>query len=77
MYLHLPPFVSFLDPAMMGLFWGYVKWFLFILAPIIMIWFAVEVVGRFVGIVKGTVEEAGEENEYRRRRKWDDEDDFY
>lgn len=64
---------TILDGANMAQFWEYVKYFLFFIAPLVMIWVAVEVVGRFVGVVKDTVED--EENP--RRRRYDDEDDHY
>ena len=71
--MDLPPFVTFLDGAMMGLFWGYVKWFLFLVAPLVMIWVAIEIAARFSGVVKGAVED---DDDYRRRRH-DEDDDYY
>lgn len=67
------PFQTMLDGPNMAQFWEFVKYFLFFVAPIVMIWVAVELVGRFVGVVRNTVED----EEYPRRRRYDDEDDYY
>lgn len=70
----LPPFVTILDGGNMNLFWGYVKWFLFLVAPLVMIWVAVELVGRFTRVVKTSVED--EDEDYRRRSRYDDYDEY-
>lgn len=72
--MDLPPFVTILDGGNMNLFWGYVKWFLFLAAPLVMIWVAVELVGRLVGVVKTSVED--DEYEEYRRRSQDDYDEY-
>lgn len=69
----VPPYQTFLDGENMGIFWEYVKWILFLVAPIVMIWVAIELVGRFTKVVKGTVHD----EEIRRRRTYDDDDDYY
>jgi hypothetical protein len=39
----------------MGEFWKIMKWVLFYIAPIIMIWFAIHAVTEFISRVKGSV----------------------
>lgn len=68
------PYQTMLDGAFMGEFWGYVKYFLFFIAPVVMIWVAVQLVGRFVGVVRNSVED---DEEYVRRRRYDDDEDYY
>lgn len=69
------PYQTILDGANMATFWEFVKYFLFFIAPIIMIWVAIELAGRIGGVIKGAVHE-GEDYD-RRRRRYDGEDDDY
>lgn len=57
-------------------FWEFVKYFLFLVGPIIMIWVAVELVKRLVGMVRESTENADDDVYYERRRR-QDEDDYY
>jgi len=68
------PYQTILDGANMGQFWEYVKYFLFFIAPVVMIWVAIEIVGRVVGVVRNTVED---DDRPRRIRYDDDDDDYY
>lgn len=69
------PYQTILDGANMAQFWGYVKYFLFFVAPVVMIWVAVVLVGRVAGVVRHTVED--EKNPRRRRYDDEDDDDYY
>lgn len=68
--MDLPPFVTILDGKAMDQFWGYIKWFLFLVAPVVMIWVAIELVGWLAGVIRGTVED---DDKPRRRHEEDDE----
>ncbi|HHY72268.1 MAG TPA: hypothetical protein GX497_03405 [Bacillus bacterium] len=48
----MPEFQTFFTGARLADFWYYVKWFLFLVAPIVMIFIAAEVVGRIIGVIK-------------------------
>lgn len=66
----MPEFQSFLDGQNMATFWGNVKWILFLVAPIVMIWFAVDVVGWLIKAIRGAM--GATEN-----KRTDDDDDIY
>ena len=72
--MELPPFVTFLDGNNMTDFWQTVKLFLFYIAPVFMIWVAVELVGWIIRTVRNTVDD---EDTGRRHRYHDDDDDDY
>lgn len=67
--MQLPPYVTFLDSQNMAFLWDVLKWILFAVAPMIMIWVAIQMVGHLVGVVKGTIDD---DEEYERRRPYDD-----
>lgn len=68
----MPPYQTILDGQNMDIFWGYVKWILFLVAPLVMIWVAVEIVGRVSVMIKKTVQ-----HEDRERYVPDDDDNYY
>lgn len=68
------PYQTMLDGEFMGQFWEYVKYFLFFVAPLVMIWVAIQLVGRLVGVVRNSVED---DDEYSRRRRYNDDEDYY
>lgn len=43
---------TFLDGQNMAQFWEFVKWFLFLVAPMVMIWVAIEVIGWLIKIIR-------------------------
>jgi hypothetical protein len=68
----MPPYQTFLSGANLATFWNNVKWFLFLIAPIIMIFFATDTVGFVIRIIRkafGAVDEPKREN--------DDDDVYY
>lgn len=67
------PYTTFLNGANTAEFWDMVKWVLFYIAPIFMIWLAIEMVGRLILTAKDTVDD--DEDHYRKRRY--DDDDYY
>lgn len=72
--MDLPSYTTFLDGSNMTDFWNAVKFFLFYIAPVFMIWVAVELVGWIIRTVRHTVDD-GEGR--RHRHHDDDEDDYY
>lgn len=68
------PYQTMLDGEFMGQFWEYVKYFLFFVAPLVLIWVAIQLVGRLVGVVRNSVED---DDEYSRRRRYNDDEDYY
>lgn len=69
------PYQTILDGAALGTFWEFVKYFLFFIAPLVMIWVAIELVGRLLKIIKGTTENVDDDDYYDRRRRYDDDYD--
>lgn len=69
------PFQTFLDGAMLGQFWEFVKFILFYVAPIVMIYVALELVAWVIRAIRGTMTEA--DLDHDRRRRHDDDDDYY
>lgn len=67
------PYQTILDGDNMGQFWEYLKFFMFFIAPVVMIWVAIQLVGWVVRMIRGTVTE----EDTRRRRYDDDDDDYY
>lgn len=51
----MPSYQSFLSGDNLTTFWEFVKWFLFFVAPIILIFFATDVIGHVVRVIRGTV----------------------
>lgn len=66
----MPAYQSFLSGDNLITFWNNVKWFLFLVAPIIMIFFATDVIGHLVSVIRGTVDD-------KEKRQDDDDDDIY
>jgi len=64
----MPEYVTFLDGTRSAQFWENVKWIMFFVAPIIMIFFATDVVGMVIKMIRKIVG-AGE-------NKKDDDDDY-
>jgi hypothetical protein len=62
------PFVSIFTPDMMDGFWQYLKVFLFIGAPLLMIYAAVELGGYFVDTLKKAI--------FSKKKEDDDDDDW-
>lgn len=48
----MPEFQQFFDAERMAEFWYFVKWFLFLGAPIAMIFFAVDAVGLLITVIR-------------------------
>ncbi|OIJ22049.1 hypothetical protein BKP45_05065 [Anaerobacillus alkalidiazotrophicus] len=63
----MPEFQTFLSGSNMTEFWNNVKWFLFFIAPIIMIFFAIDVIGHLIVMIRKALG-VGEKN--------DDDDDY-
>lgn len=51
----MPEFETFFTGDRLVDFWYFVKWFLFLVAPIIMIFFAADVVGKMIGVIKSAI----------------------
>lgn len=69
------PYQTILDGAASGVFWEYVKYFLFLVSPLVMIWVAVRLVEWIAIIVRGSMENADDDHYYEKRRRHDD--DYY
>lgn len=66
------PYQTILDGESMGQFWEYVKFFLFYIAPMLMIWVAVEMVRLVTRVIKGTTAEAEVDDYYEEKRRRND-----
>ncbi|MGG5253533.1 hypothetical protein ACQYAD_08560 [Neobacillus sp. SM06] len=66
----MPPYQSFLSGSNLVAFWDNVKWFLFLVAPIIMIFFATDAVGHVFRIIRKAFGKVDEKEK-------DDEDVYY
>ncbi|WP_244988940.1 hypothetical protein [Robertmurraya siralis] len=53
-------------------FWENVKWFMFLVAPIILIFFATDIIAFVVKVIRGSVTETANKD-----HKKDDDDDIY
>lgn len=51
----MPEFQTFFTGERLSDFWYFVKWFLFLVAPMIMILVAVGVVERMIGVIKSAI----------------------
>lgn len=51
----MPEFQTFFTGERLTEFWYYVKWFLFYVAPIFMIWVAAEIIPRIIGVIKSAL----------------------
>lgn len=51
----MPEFQTFFTGERLEDFWYFVKWFLFLVAPMVMIWIASETVARIIGVIKSAV----------------------
>lgn len=49
----MPAPKTFMTPSNMAMFWGFVRWFLILVAPLLFIWIAINMVGWIVKIVRG------------------------
>lgn len=68
----MPNYTAFLSGSNLITFWENVKWFLFLVAPIILIFFATDTIGFVVKMIRGAItDEANKEN------KEDEDDDIY
>lgn len=68
----LPDYQTFFSNANLDTFWADVKWLLFFVAPVVMVFFSVYAVRWFIKVVKGGFTEAEKES----RRKPSDDDDI-
>lgn len=59
--MNLPEYTSFLNADNMGEFWKILKWFMFYIAPIVMIWFAIQSVQEFICRLKSSTTEKDED----------------
>ena len=73
--MDLPAYQTFLNSSNMNDFWMILKWLLFFVAPLVMIYVAFELVGWIASLVKKSVTDEDDEN--RRRRRYEEEDDYY
>lgn len=48
----LPEFETFLTPERVDQFWENVKWLMFFVAPIVMIFFAADIIGSVISMIK-------------------------
>lgn len=68
------PFETVLDGKAMDDFWQAVKWVLFYVAPVVMIWVALKLVGWVVAVIKDMIDEA---RGVKRGSRYDDDDEYY
>ncbi|GIN62753.1 hypothetical protein J27TS8_27460 [Robertmurraya siralis] len=68
----MPDFTSFLSGTNLMTFWENVKWFMFLVAPIILIFFATDIIAFVVKVIRGSVTETANKD-----HKKDDDDDIY
>lgn len=64
----LPEYELFLNSERMTQFWEMVKWLLFFIAPVAMIFFAADLLKLFIGMIKksfGVEKEKEEEDDYK------------
>jgi hypothetical protein len=67
--MNLPEFQSFLTPSRQSDLFETLKWVLFFVAPLVMIWAALESIGHLIQLIRGMFGKAkGEKN--------DDDDDY-
>ncbi|MDA2627420.1 hypothetical protein PDQ36_30205 [Bacillus cereus] len=59
--MNLPEYTSFLNADNMGEFWKVLKWLMFYVAPIVMIWFAIQSVQEFIYRLKSSTTEKDED----------------
>lgn len=59
----MPDYQTFLTGDNLSAFWDNVKWFLFFVAPIVLIFFATDVIGHVVKVIRGTVDENDEKDD--------------
>ncbi|AMR88124.1 MULTISPECIES: hypothetical protein [Bacillus cereus group] len=66
--MNLPDYQSFLSGQRLTDFWQIVKWLLFFIAPVVMIFFAVEVLKAFyqmiIGFTRKNTEEPDKDDDY-------------
>ncbi|MBP3040573.1 hypothetical protein J9303_13865 [Bacillaceae bacterium Marseille-Q3522] len=67
----MPEYQSFLSGQNLIDFWNQVKWLLFFVAPIVLIFFAVDIIQILVRVIKGQILDESVKS------KRDDEDDDY
>jgi hypothetical protein len=65
----MPEYQSFLSGGNLMQFWENVKWFLFFVSPIILIFFATDVIGNVIRMIRGSITDEA--------KKEDEEDDIY
>ncbi|WP_458414536.1 hypothetical protein ACNQFZ_06625 [Schinkia sp. CFF1] len=51
----MPEFQTFFTGERLTDFWYFVKWFLFLIAPMVMIFIASEVVGKVIEVIKNAI----------------------
>lgn len=51
----LPEYQTFLNAENMDLFWQYVKYFLFFVAPVMMIFIATDLIGTLIDVIKRSI----------------------
>jgi hypothetical protein len=66
----MPEYQSFLSGTNLAAFWNNVKWLLFLVAPIIMIFYATDAVALVVGMIRKAIGGQAEKDD-------DDDDDVY
>lgn len=58
----MPEFQTFLSGGNLDEFWYYLKWVLFFVAPIVMIYFAIHAVDHLIGVLKKSLHKADEDD---------------
>jgi len=58
------PYQTLFTPAFLDEMWGYFKWVMFFIAPLLMIWIALEVVKLFVVTMKNRITDEGRRGRY-------------
>jgi len=60
----MPPYYAFLSGENLVKFWDYAKWILFLVAPGVLIWIALQAVGHLIEVIKKSVaSEANKEDD--------------
>lgn len=72
------PYETIFDGAKMGEFWEYIKYFMFFVAPVVMIWVAIKLVSMLVIMIRNSMNKGHDDDDeyYGSRRRSNDYDDY-
>ncbi|MEH7126016.1 hypothetical protein V7127_22655 [Bacillus sp. JJ1773] len=59
----MPAFQSFLSGSNLTAFWDNVKWLLFFVAPVIMIFFGLDAIKLLIKVIRGSVADEGNKDD--------------